>query len=91
MLRKISTALIMGMILSLFSACGNYNPCDALAERICKECPSVALHWQAACLCMSNGTLKEKGYKCIDPDDIDEDRCHVTLENWNENTCEELN
>ncbi|RJO75383.1 MAG: hypothetical protein C4523_00210 [Myxococcales bacterium] len=77
---------------ALFSAaCGDYRPCDVLALRVCDECPRVADYWQAACLCVENKTLKEKGYKCLEPVDEDEVRCHATLENWDENTCAELN
>jgi len=89
---KFDIKIILLSALVLFAcSCGDYNPCDALVERICKECPKVSEHWQAACICMEDNSYKEKGYKCIDPDAIDEDRCHVTLSEWDENTCEQLN
>ena len=81
---------ILAMAL-LFGACGDYQPCKTLAYRICTECPHVADHWEAACLCLENGTLKENGYKCQDVTSEDEVRCNSELENWNEESCELLN
>lgn len=79
------------LLLFALPACGDYKPCKELALRICNECPHVDESWQAACLCIEFGSLKEKGYRCIDPNEEDRVRCNATLEQWDENTCDLLN
>ncbi len=86
----VSRLLILLAFLTVLS-CGDYRPCKVLAMRICTDCPKVADHWQAACLCLEENTLKEKGYKCLDITGDDEILCNATLENWDENTCDLLN
>lgn len=88
-----------GYVILAFSAitmmigCGDYKPCEVLAYRVCTECPKVADHWQAACKCIENDTVKENGYKCIEAEDEDKIRCHANLLNWDEgiSSCEQLN
>ncbi len=95
---QLKTRLAFGLGLGLFvltglvaSGCGDYEPCHTLALRICTECPNVSQHWQAACRCAERDTLKELGYLCRKPTKADKNRCDLTLDNWNENSCDELN
>jgi len=93
--KNLYTKLFFTALLSLLLmvGCGDYKPCEVLAFKICTECPSVAPHWQAACMCIENDTIKENGYKCIEAEEEDKIRCHANLSNWNEglDSCEQLN
>ncbi len=91
-MKKIPLFLILAAsVVILGTGCGDYKPCEVLAKRICTYCPRVADHWQAACLCIENGSLKEKGYKCKEVTEEDQIRCNATLEYWDDDTCEQLN
>ena len=84
-------ALCLLLVVLLATSCGDYNSCHALAMRVCNECPNVSDAWQAACLCIDNDTVKEKGYKCITPTEEDKVRCNSDLENWDDQSCQLLN
>ena len=83
--------LTLACAMLALGGCGDYKPCKVLATRICEECPRVSKAWQAACLCIQNGSTKEEGYKCLGPSKEDEVRCNATLEYWNEQTCDLMN
>lgn len=89
-IRLVALALFACSALAL-SGCGDYKPCKVLAMRICEDCPRVSKAWQAACLCIQNGSAKEEGYKCLSPSQEDEARCNATLQYWDEQTCDLVN
>lgn len=94
MTRRVRKILIGLSLLAgaLLSSCSDYNACEALALRICEECPDVSRTWQAACQCIQYDSLKEEGFKCVEHlSSMDEKRCHATLENWDAHTCGQLN
>lgn len=78
-------------VLPPVTGCGDYKPCETLALRVCTECPHVTEDWQAACLSIERGSLKEKGFKIKGPGHFDKARCHTLLENWDDDTCNQLN
>ena len=87
--RRIAIAclFILSTVGTPLVGCGDYRPCEVLAHRICTQCPTVAEHWEAACLCINNDSLRERGYKCSKATDEERRNCHQTLEEWDEDSC----
>ena len=85
--RLFHSLLIACTLVAAGYGCADQQPCETMAHRICSECPKVAEHWQAACLCIDLGALREKGFKCMGPTRYDEMVCQQTLRGWDADSC----
>lgn len=87
-LRAVLVAVAVGGAALSASGCGN-SACQEMMSKACDECAAdLSPEWRAACDCWNDrGVARAKGFRCRDPDAVDQDACRMTLEAWSADAC----